>query len=103
MAGLCQDVFQGFHRTLRERGGQNPKPGPRPETTHKSHSLRCFQLARMGIIDFLVHWDVRKRTESALKRTCLHPRHTERVTIMDPETYKRRQLAFLMAMFRNTA
>jgi len=66
-----------------------------------SISLRhdeSFELARIGVIDFLVHWDVRKRTESALKRTCLHPRHRERVTIMDPETYKGRQLAFLRAM-----
>lgn len=76
---------------------------PSGMSLQRQQSSGCFQLARMGIIDFLVHWDVRKRTESALKRTCLHPRHTERVTIMDPETYKRRQLAFLMAMFRNTA
>ena len=67
----------------------------------QSQSLvRSFLLARMGVIDFLVHWDVRKKTESAFKRTCFHPRHRERVTITDPDTYKRRQMAFLKAMFQ---
>ncbi|CAJ1407656.1 unnamed protein product [Effrenium voratum] len=56
-------------------------------------------LVRLGIIDFLVHWDVRKRTESALKRTCLHPRHSERVTITDPVGYAKRQLQFLESVF----
>mmetsp|Transcript_95516 Transcript_95516/g.116983 ORF Transcript_95516/g.116983 Transcript_95516/m.116983 type:complete len:197 (+) Transcript_95516:3-593(+) len=61
---------------------------------------RPWYLLRLGLIDFLVHWDVRKRTESALKRTCLHPRHSERVTIMDPESYARRQLDFFERVFR---
>lgn len=60
---------------------------------------RPYYLLRLGFIDFLVHWCALKRTESALKRTCLHPRHSERVTIMDPDSYARRQLEYLTAVF----
>lgn len=58
-------------------------------------------MLRLGVIDFLVHWDVRKRTENVLKRTCFHPMHSERVTIIDPDGYARRQLDFLESVFRS--
>merc|ERR1712062_916539 len=48
--------------------------------------------ARMGIIDFLVPFDRLKRTESALKRTLVHPWHPDqRVTITSPRSYAARQ------------
>lgn len=51
---------------------------------------------RLGIIDFLVPFGARKRTESALKRTLLHPiHHHSKVTIVDPQRYAERQLDFV--------
>lgn len=82
-----------------ELGHELSQKDIRPGVLVPGTSERPWYVVRLGIIDFLVHWCVRKRTESALKRTCLHPRHTERVTIMDPPSYARRQLDFLHAVF----
>jgi len=52
--------------------------------------------ARIGIIDFLVPFGRLKRTESALKRTLVHPLHSnQRVTIASPRSYASRQKEFL--------
>jgi hypothetical protein len=72
-----------------------------PQHEETADPSRPWYLLRLGVIDFLVHWDVRKRSETVLKRTCFHPMHSERVTIIDPDGYARRQLDFLESVFRS--
>ena len=72
-----------------------------PQHEETADPSRPWYLLRLGVIDFLVHWDVRKRTENVLKRTCFHPMHSERVTIIDPDGYARRQLDFFESVLRS--
>eukprot|EP00929_Paragymnodinium_shiwhaense_P027553 TRINITY_DN1614_c0_g1_i2.p1 TRINITY_DN1614_c0_g1~~TRINITY_DN1614_c0_g1_i2.p1 ORF type:complete len:941 (+),score=172.23 TRINITY_DN1614_c0_g1_i2:130-2952(+) len=54
---------------------------------------RCL---RIGIIDYLVSYDLRKKAESVFKRTLHLHRAKDKVTVIDPDSYAKRQKIFVL-------